>query len=330
MQRRRLVFRVIGNSKVGMGHIFRAVTLAHELIDHDVTFFSDELSARAVKDVIGNAYLVEIINSASIVKSIIDSKPDMVINDILDTEVKDVVPLRQKGIKVLNFEDLGEGAQFADLVINELYDEPQIEGDNILWGRSHFFVRDEFSNAKPNQTVENVDSLLLVFGGVDQHDLSKKICDAIRVICKKKGIKIFVVTGPGYSGYERFRREVEGDSAIDLTHATGVISRIMEKVQLAITSNGRTVYELAHMSIPAIVIPQHEREKTHSFACQENGFVQLDPYVEGETELTVVKILNDLLEDSNYRQALFNATTGFRFDQNKKKVVSRILHLFDS
>ena len=93
-------------------------------------------------------------------------------------------------------------------------------------------------------------------------------------------MKIFIVTGPGYSGYETFRREVVGDSDVDLTHATGVISRIMEKVQLAITSNGRTVYELAHLSIPAIVIPQHERV--------------------------------------------------FRFDKNKKKVVSRISRLFDS
>ena len=330
MQRRRLVFRVIGNNRVGMGHIFRALTLAHELIDHDVTFFSDEASAKAVKEVVGNAYPVELFNSANIVKSILNFKPDVVINDILDTEVKDVEPLREQGIKVLNFEDLGEGAQFADLVINELYDQPKIEGDNILWGRNHFFVRDEFSDANPNQSVDKVDNLLLVFGGVDQHDLSKKIYQVVRNLCKKKGVRIFIVTGPGYSGYETFRREVEGDSDVDLTHATGVISRIMEKVQLAITSNGRTVYELAHMSIPALVIPQHEREKTHSFACEENGFVQLEPYVEGETEMTVVQILNDLLEDKKYRQALFNATTAFRFDKNKKKVVSRILYLFDS
>ena len=174
-----------------MGHIFRALTLAHELIDHDVTFFSDEASAKAVKEVVGNAYLVKIFNSASIVKSILKFKPDVVINDILDTEVKDVEPLREQGIKVLNFEDLGEGAQFADLVINELYDQPKIEGDNILWGRNHFFVRDEFSDANPNQSVENVDNLLLVFGGVDQHDLSKKIYHSVRNLCKKKGVKIF-------------------------------------------------------------------------------------------------------------------------------------------
>ena len=79
----------------------------------------------------------------------------------------------------MNFEDLGEGASFANLVINELYDQPRIEGDNILWGRNHFFVRDEFSDANPNQSMENVDNLLLVFGGVDQHDLSKKIYHSI-------------------------------------------------------------------------------------------------------------------------------------------------------
>jgi spore coat polysaccharide biosynthesis predicted glycosyltransferase SpsG len=330
MQRRRLVFRVIGNDRVGMGHIFRALTLAHELIDHEVIFFSDRASAKAVKELVGKSYPVETFDLAGIVKSILNIKPDVVINDILDTEVKDVEPLTEQGVKVLNFEDLGEGAQFADLVINELYDQPKIKGDNILWGRNHFFVRDEFSDANQNQSVEKVDNLLLAFGGVDQHDLSKKIYHAIRSLCKEKGVRIFIVTGPGYSGYETLRSEVEGNPDVDLTHSTGVISQIMEKVQLAITSNGRTVYELAHMSIPAIVIPQHEREKTHAFACKENGFVQLAPYAEGETEIAVGQILNELLEDKAYRQALFNATNAFRFDKNKKTVVSRILHLFDS
>ena len=45
----------------------------------------------------------------------------------------------------------------------------------------------------------------------------------------------------------------------------------MEQSQLAIVSNGRTLYELAHMNIPAIVLSQHKRESTHSFAYEENN-----------------------------------------------------------
>ena len=37
-------FRVIGNKTIGMGHIYRALTLAHEITDHEVLFVCDEES----------------------------------------------------------------------------------------------------------------------------------------------------------------------------------------------------------------------------------------------------------------------------------------------
>ena len=327
LKRRRLVFRVIGNDLVGMGHIYRALTLAHELTDHELFFVTDPESESAVRDLAGSSYTVKICDLASLVHSVCELKPDIVINDILDTQLNDVDLLQKAGAKVVNFEDLGTGARKADLVINELYDEPQIEGKNILWGRDYFFVRDEFAEARPNQSVEKVRGLLLTFGGVDQHNLSTKIYRKVRELCNERGIRIYIVTGPGFSPYRALRDEIRGDTNVELTHATGVISQIMEKVEIAISSNGRTVYELAHMSVPGIIVPQHAREKTHSFACEKNGFIQLEPYVEGVTELAVEQSLKTLLEDSSLRNKLFESTRHFCFDKNKSDVVSRLLNL---
>ncbi len=112
-----------------------------------------------------------------------------------------------------------------------------------------------------------------------------------------------------------------------LTHATGVISKVMEKSCLAITSNGRTVYELAHMSIPSIVVSQHDRENTHEFARQENGFIPLGIYREDKTEKQVVKELTKLIQDSTYRRALFDRTRNYSFGSAKSKVVASLLDL---
>ena len=68
---------------------------------------------------------------------------------------------------------------------------------------------------------------------------------------------------------------MEKEKNVKLTKSTGVISSIMEQCQLAIVSNGRTVYELAHMNIPSITIAHHIREETHKFASKENGFLPL-------------------------------------------------------
>ena len=94
---------------------------------------------------------------------------------------------------------------------------------------------------------------------------------------RKYKIFIQIVTGPGYRGFTHLEKIVSQTSGVSLTHATGVISSMMESADIAITSNGRTVYELAHMNIPGIVIPQHEREETHSFAQEQNGFIKMEP-----------------------------------------------------
>ena len=53
------------------------------------------------------------------------------------------------------------------------------------------------------------------------------------------------------------------------------VSTYMANADLAFTSQGRTVFELASMGIPAIVMAQNEREQLHTFAQMENGFINL-------------------------------------------------------
>ena len=49
----------------------------------------------------------------------------------------------------------------------------------------------------------------------------------------------------------------------------------MRKADMALSSQGRTTYELAAMGVPAIVLAQNEREQLHTFAQMDNGFINL-------------------------------------------------------
>lgn len=327
LTRKRIIFRIIGNEQVGMGHIYRCLSLAHEISDHEIIFVCDSGNALAAKKIIEHEHFLKICEATNIVDEVINLKPDLVVNDVLSTTKEDVLPLQQQGIKVINFEDLGEGARLADLTINELYDAPQFTGKNIFWGHKYFFVRDEFYAAKPHFFKEHVESILLVFGGTDQHNLTASIYRSIRDLCKTRNIKVNIVAGPGYVGYEQLKVEIQDERLVTLTRATGVISRIMEQSQIAISSAGRTMYELAHMNIPSIIISQHEREYTHSFACEENGFIPLGMFEKGITECKVVQHLTKLLDDQEYRHDLFKRTEKYKFDNNKNNVVSKMLKL---
>jgi spore coat polysaccharide biosynthesis predicted glycosyltransferase SpsG/CMP-N-acetylneuraminic acid synthetase len=328
LKRKRIVFRVIGHDKVGMGHVYRALSLAHENTNDEILFICDESSTIAVQKIAGHDYPVEVIPAERIVERMIELKPDLVINDILDTELDYMNRLKQAGIKVVNFEDLGKGSEAADITYNALYDEPQIKGKNYRWGCTYNFLRDEFEGARVHSWCPRVKDLLLTFGGTDPSNFTKRVLLTILDFCRGQGIKIHVVTGPGYA-YTDEIIDIAGEEGADrilFTNQTGVMSRIMERTPIAISSNGRTIYELAHMHIPSIIIAHHEREATHNFSVETNGFMNLGISTDG-IEQKILEALRKLCLDHEYRKMLFGRMKDFNFLPNKKVVLREINEL---
>ena len=102
----------------------------------------------------------------------------------------------------------------------------------------------------------------------------------------------------------------------------------MEKSQLAISSNGRTVYELADMNIPSIIVSHHKREDTHTFATLDKGFINLG-VVNSETESKIEEKFEKLISDRDYRELLFMNIKKYSFRENKQKVVKKIMELLN-
>ena len=49
----------------------------------------------------------------------------------------------------------------------------------------------------------------------------------------------------------------------------------MKEADLALIGQGRTIFEVASMGVPSVVLAQNEREATHGFASMEHGFLNL-------------------------------------------------------
>jgi spore coat polysaccharide biosynthesis predicted glycosyltransferase SpsG len=325
-RRKRIVFRVIGYPEVGMGHICRSLALAHDITDHEIIFICDEKSRLAVSQIAGLDYYVAVCPAQDLEEEILELQPDIVINDILDTSVDYILKLKEHGCKVVNFEDLGSGAALADLTFNELFDEPVIPGRNIKWGHQYFFLRDEFIGAKPRIFQEPVQTILITFGGTDPTNLTMQTLESVADICRKRDLMIYVVTGAGFAYKNELAAFIDrlDYDKIEFTFATGMMSGIMEQTDVAICSNGRTLYELAHMNIPSLVIAHHEREATHAMAQRKNGFVNLGVYLPNKFPELVRRNLEMLLADRGLRKKLYDRTKRFDFLRNKTKVLSLI------
>ena len=270
LKRKRLLFVVTGNNKVGLGHVYNTLLIANDILNHEILFLVDCESEMARQKIASKNYPVYIQKSANILDDIEKIDPDIVINDRLDTTLEYMQGLKKLKIKSINFEDLGEGAKLADLVINAIYPEKQPLPKHYF-GHEYFILRDEFIYAEPKKHIGDVKNVLVTFGGVDPNNYTKLVLESIKDFCHDKGIKITVIAGFGYNKYDT----IQSFSDVDIKKNVSDISSYMREADLIFTSAGRTTYEIASIGTPAIVIAQNERELTHFFASIEYGFLNL-------------------------------------------------------
>ncbi len=332
LQSRHIVFAAAGYPAIGMGHIYRTLMLAHEIADHRVTFVCTRESELAVANIAARDYRTTIQGDEPLWETVLSRKPDLVINDLLNTETDYIRNLKDYGIPVVNFEDEGPGSALADLVVNALYEDKNAD-PRMLNGHKYFCLRDEFVQAARNPFRETPRRILITFGGTDDSDFTRQTLETLLPLCRERNITLSVVAGPGYAHKDALGQRLEalraeGGPEISYTHATNVMSGVMEGCDLAVCSAGRTVYELAHMRIPSVVLAHHSREDMHTFARAKNGFIYLGvqhPF----RAASVRKAVERLLEPGRRRE--YHARMTRRdFTRNKAGVMRRILALLPS
>jgi len=270
LKRKHILFVVTGNSQVGLGHVYNTLLIANDILNHQVTFLVDKESQMAYEKIKSKNYPVVMQSHQKIEEDIKQLDPDLVINDRLDTTHHDIEVLKAEGFSVINFEDLGEGTKYADMVVNAIYPE-QHYLPNHYFGHPYFILRDEFIYAPIKKINKTISQILITFGGVDPNNYTYKVIEAINSFCQKYQIKITVIAGFGYTQYA----SLEAYPFIEILKNVSNISHYMLEADIVFTSAGRTTYEIASIGTPAIVLAQNEREMTHFFASSQFGFLNL-------------------------------------------------------
>lgn len=322
--RKRIVFVVIGYPEVGMGHAFRATLLAHELVKHDIHFICEESSQLAAEHIKSQNYNVHCVQSSELINTLRSLNPDLVINDVLDTSVDYISSIKKLGCRVINFEDLGEGALEADLVINALYPQ-QLPSENVRIGPDYFCLRDEFIYAPERSFSRDVKRVLITFGGVDEGDLTSRVLSAIGDLCIEQGIGIDIVLGPGYRHMESLSKVIKRyqKDRVHIVRNTTRISDYMINADVALTSAGRTVLELTATQTPMIVICQNKRETTHIIASSTNGIINLGLHSD-ISNVEVLSAFRKLIGDQNLRITIHQKLANMNLSDGKRKVVESI------
>lgn len=327
LNRKKIIFRTMGKMQLGMGHVYRCLTLAYKLTGHEILFVLDSDSDIGIAKVRESNFNMEIIDNERDFEGIlIREKPDILINDILDTTEEYMSICKRNAKRVINFEDRSSAARHADAVINALYEKGE-RLPNEYYGSKYFFLRDEFMEEEPKDFNEEVENIIVIFGGADPADLTGRLFS----ICKKlhvnyPNIKFHFLTGFAYKNKDKIASDEENN--IFIHKDAKRVSAYMSAADLAITSQGRTIFELASMGVPSIVLAQNEREAEHVFAGIQNGFINLG--VGSDTdEQTIISTIEWIIKTPKVRQEMRNLELKVDFSKGQNRVIKLILDELD-
>ncbi|MBI5454855.1 MAG: hypothetical protein HY956_09515 [Deltaproteobacteria bacterium] len=243
-----------GGSGIGMGHVVRCMNVAAALSALDIPFHFLVNSDSAVAERLEGAGLPHI------TYPIDGTHPARLTNDIvlIDTR-KDVstqiAALKGSGRKVVLLDNtVSKG---ADLVIvpSALYKE---KGDGVRGGAEFVIVGERFRKERLWKIRHSLPlKVLVTMGGADPFRLTELVLKSLKDM---DGVEVTTVIGPAFSPERDLKALVRWRPGFRFVQDAKDLSQLMAASHVAVTAVGTTIYELACMGVPSVLIGNYESD----------------------------------------------------------------------
>jgi len=309
MNRKKILVRVDGDKNIGLGHVYNMLTILNNIRNEDILILMNSKKNLGYKKFKEHLYNVKFFsNSNEFWKNIEMFKPDIIFNDILSTTSNYIRNLKSRGMFVVNFEDLGIGRKDADLVFNPIFENKK-QLKNEFYGSKYACVREEFRIFKRKALSDEIKKIGITFGGVDKKNNTCKVLSIINQFQMLKNVEIEVILGLGYmhkSMLDRIVKKMKNDGyKINFTERTDMLSKHFVDCDFVITSNGRTVFELAALEIPIISLSVNKREKQHNFVKESCVGYNID-FSKKSSEIILKRNIENMIKMSTRKKFMKN------------------------
>ena len=318
--RKTIFFKTDSSQQLGMGHVYRVLSLAQELARHELKIFLSPEMPLGEEFFSQYGFHHQSITNEQFIQQVIQNKPDLVVFDILDTEAKMIQEIRNGSpeTKIVSFEDQGSGAREVDLLISDVYPNPEVPSEKQLMGIEHAVLAPSFETLeRVRENSDRVEEIAVLFGGTDPSGLAEKALDALEEIGFAG--KVSLIRGLGATPIER-----EFNLDIDYLSNVKNMPRVLAKADLALSSAGRTITELASLGVPTICFAQNVKELTHSHTTEQNGVIMLGLGKDLSVSNLATEI-SKLIDNRGLRNTLSENAKRSTGNRSNKKIVAEIL-----
>ena len=267
-----------GGRSVGLGHLRRCVTLAEALTRGGVHTTFRVAGGEAAEALVRDAGFpmeahADLSDAAELSGWIAGSPAEGVLIDSYRADEEVFLACAAK--KTIVIDDLADRPLPVDMVINstiaaERLDYGRLTPARLLLGPRYALLRPEFTAVSERRPRPSIERVMITLGGSDHGSLASSIVRWCAAAAPTAALD--VVIGPFFERLDLLR-ELESDRIVLLEQPH--MRDVMLLADLAVTSGGQTLFELAATGTPAIVLTTAANQVEHARAFADRGTVVL-------------------------------------------------------
>lgn len=270
--------RVDMGGKIGSGHFFRCLSIANELKKNgkSVIFLTNNKSEIKRHLKIKIPFIV--LKGKTELKKIQECK---IIMNNLKVLIIDLPFYEERyGKKLENvvlINDLGNMRIFSKILFNGSIVKKfhkytiQNKSSKLYINSKYIILRKQFLEERNNVKIHQkpIKNILITFGGSGDNNITKKLLS----ILHRYDFNITVIIGPGNK--KKNFPKLKNNKRIRLIINPNNIAKLFSKQDIIIASTGITIYELACLGIPTLMIPINSAQNETAKEMERRGFGKL-------------------------------------------------------
>jgi UDP-2,4-diacetamido-2,4,6-trideoxy-beta-L-altropyranose hydrolase len=267
-----IIFRVDAFAGIGTGHLMRCLALAQAWKDDNrgkVTFITYCESKRLLAVLRKERFSVHLLKAPyphasdwNLTKKVLASAPDCwVVLDGYHFGADYQVYIKKMGNKLLVIDDMAKLEHcYADIVLNQNLYAADLKYNcesytRLLRGTQYVLLRREYIKqiGFKKRAPKVATRLLITLGGVDRNNLSEKILIAIQALNLAE-MKVILIIGHANANLDRLRTVArKANLPAKIIRGVHNMPKYMAWADMAVSSGGTTVWELAFMGLPSLI-----------------------------------------------------------------------------
>ena len=259
---KRILFRADGTSQTGMGHIMRSLALAEMLAgDAETPEFDRRFAIHNPSDAVRKLMAKQGIPVTPLASAALDeflgyvSADDVVVLDGYGFDLNFQRTVREKAHKLVFIDDLMQGRQVADVVINHAGDVTPADYDaepytTLLLGAAYALVNPAFRQKA--QPKDGEYKAFVNMGGADPHNVSREVAQLL--LEQNPDLRVTVVLGSANPHADTFAALPSDRLSLQQNLSAKQMARVIGGSGLSVVAASTIAYEVATVSRPMVII----------------------------------------------------------------------------